>query len=233
DSVSHPGRRIALGMSKLQVARSVLAAGADGIAWDDHPFSHGGLMPYLPATTIASTLTQIERKDLILPAIQREYVWKPHQVVALFDSIMRGYPIGSFLSWRVEPATAKEFRFYDFLCSYNELDMRHNPELAVPPNQPAVAVLDGQQRLTSLNIGLRGTYAMKKKYAWSGIPENYPARTLHVSLRGHAPENAAGLLYDLRFLSEAQLNALDPDDARYWLPVPAVLAAGPGMGLWR
>ena len=57
-------------------------------------------MPYLPATTIASTLTQIERKDLILPAIQREYVWKPRQVVALFDSIMRGYPIGGFLSWK-------------------------------------------------------------------------------------------------------------------------------------
>lgn len=189
-------------------------------------------MPYLPATTIASTLKQIERKDLILPAIQREYVWRPHQVVALFDSIMRGYPIGSFLSWKVEPATAQEFRFYDFLSSYNELSMRHNPELAVPPNQPAVAVLDGQQRLTSLNIGLRGTYAMKKKYAWSGIPENYPERTLHVSLRGRAPENAAGLMYDLRFLSEAQLAALDPDEARYWLPVPAVLAAGGGMGLW-
>src|SRR5699024_11485594 len=72
DSVSHPGRRIALGMSKLQVARSVLAAGADGIAWDDHPFSHGGLIPNLPATTIASTPTQIEQKELILPAIQRE-----------------------------------------------------------------------------------------------------------------------------------------------------------------
>ncbi|TDP79288.1 uncharacterized protein DUF262 [Brachybacterium sp. AG952] len=190
-------------------------------------------MPYLPATTIAAILAQIERKDLILPAIQREYVWKPQQVVALFDSIMRGYPIGSFLSWRVEQATAQEFRFYDFLNSYNELDMRHNPERAVPPNQPVVAVLDGQQRLTSLNIGLRGTYAMKKKYAWSGIPENYPARTLHVSLHGHAPGNAAGLLYDLRFLSEAQLAALDPEEARYWLPVPAVLSAGPGMGLWR
>lgn len=189
-------------------------------------------MPYLPATTIAATLEKIERKDLILPAIQREYVWRPPQVVALFDSIMRGYPIGSFLSWKVETATAREFRFYDFLSSYNELDMRHNPELTVPPNQPAVAVLDGQQRLTSLNIGLRGTYAMKKKYAWSGIPENYPPRTLHVNLRGQAPENAASLLYDLRFLSEAQLAALDPDEARYWLPVPAVLEAGGGMGLW-
>src|SRR5699024_8998322 len=71
------------------------------------------------------------------------------------------------------------------------------------------------------------------KYAWRGIRENYPARTLHVSLRGPASENAAGLMYDLRFLSEAQLADLDPEEARYWLPVPAVVEAGGGIGLWQ
>jgi len=40
---------------------------------------------------------------LVLPAIQREYVWEPGQITALFDSLMRGYPIGGFLSWKVEP----------------------------------------------------------------------------------------------------------------------------------
>src|SRR5690625_7085411 len=39
-------------------------------------------------------------------------------------------------------------------------------------------------------------------------------------------------MYDLRFLSEAQLADLDPEEARYWLPVPAVFEAGGGMGLW-
>ena len=72
-------------------------------------------MGYLPPTTIAHTLRRIQKGDLILPAIQREYVWKPTQVIGLFDSIMRGYPIGGFLSWRVEPETVKKFRFYGFL----------------------------------------------------------------------------------------------------------------------
>lgn len=190
-------------------------------------------MPYLPATTISATLQQIERKELILPAIQREYVWKPSQVVALFDSIMRGYPIGSFLSWKVEPATATQFRFYDVLKDYNELDQRHNPELDVTPDRPVTALLDGQQRLTSLNIGLRGTYAYKRKYGWRGYRENYPERILHLNLRDLAPENAAGLRYDFRFLTDAQLAEMDPDDARFWLPVPEVYKAGGVMGLWR
>lgn len=38
-----------------------------------------------------------------LPAIQREFVWKQEQIVQLFDSILRGYPISSFLFWELKP----------------------------------------------------------------------------------------------------------------------------------
>jgi uncharacterized protein with ParB-like and HNH nuclease domain len=51
--------------------------------------------------SIAVALRQIQEHRLILPAIQHEYVWKPSQVVRIFDSVMRGYPVGSFLSWKV------------------------------------------------------------------------------------------------------------------------------------
>lgn len=50
--------------------------------------------------TIATALKLIQKNELILPAIQREYVWKPSQVIKLFDSVLRGYPVGSFLSWK-------------------------------------------------------------------------------------------------------------------------------------
>ena len=53
-------------------------------------------MGYLPPTTIAAMLRQIQAQELILPAIQPEYVWEPYQIVTLFDSIMRGYPVGGF-----------------------------------------------------------------------------------------------------------------------------------------
>ncbi|AFA71260.1 hypothetical protein GPOL_c01870 [Gordonia polyisoprenivorans VH2] len=182
-------------------------------------------MPYLPATTIAETLRKIQVKSLILPAIQREYVWKPGQVASLFDSVMRGYPIGGFLSWSVHPDTASSFRFYDFLREYNEFNQRHNPEIDVPPTGLVTAVLDGQQRLTSLNIGLRGTYAWKKRYGWSQYIENYPARTLHLNLRDDAEPNSAGLKYDFRFLSDEQVANMAEMEANSWLPVPLVFNA--------
>lgn len=189
-------------------------------------------MGYLPPTTIADALRRIQKGELILPAIQREYVWKPAQVIGLFDSIMRGYPIGSFLSWRVEPETVKKFRFYGFLKNYSEYNGRHNPTLDIPPGQSVIAMLDGQQRLTSLNIGLRGTFAYKRARAWSNNPDNYPARTLYLNVLGEAEENEAGLLYDFRFLTGKQLASADPDDAKYWFPVHRVYETEDLGDLW-
>lgn len=188
-------------------------------------------MPYLPPSTVAESLRAIQQGKLVLPAIQREYVWRPAQATALFDSLLRGYPIGSLLSWHVEPDTAKQFRFYGFMKDFNELTQRHNPVLDLPDGQPITAVLDGQQRLTSLNIGLRGTFAWKRKFGWARFPENYPARILHLNLAAKAEENAAGLEYDFRFLTQAQLEAMSPDERRFWMPVPKVFDAAKIQGL--
>ena len=189
-------------------------------------------MGYLPPTTIADALRRIQKGELILPAIQREYVWKPSQVIGLFDSIMRGYPIGSFLSWKVEPETVSKFRFYGFLKDYNEFNGRHNPTLDIAPGQAVTAMLDGQQRLTSLNIGLRGTYAYKRKHGWSNNPENYPVRKLYLNVLGEAEENEAGLRYDFRFLTDGQLAAADPEESRYWFPVHRVFEAEQAFDLF-
>jgi hypothetical protein len=189
-------------------------------------------MVYLPPITVAESLQRIQRGQLILPAIQREYVWKPSQVVSLFDSIMRGYPIGSFLSWRVEADTARKFRFYGFLKNYNEFNGRHSPTLDIPPGDAVTALLDGQQRLTSLNIGLRGTYAYKRMRAWRNNPENYPTRKLYLNVLREAEENEPGLRYDFRFLTKDQLDAVDVDEARYWFPVHRVYETDDLGDLW-
>jgi type II secretory pathway component PulF len=47
---------------------------------------------------------RIQDQEYVLPAIQREFTWSTDQVTALFDSLMRGYPIGSFLFWQVKAA---------------------------------------------------------------------------------------------------------------------------------
>ncbi|SCQ71591.1 PF03235 family protein [Propionibacterium freudenreichii] len=190
-------------------------------------------MPYLPDTTIAATLREVVGGDLVLPAIQREFVWRPEQVVRLFDSVMRGYPIGSFLSWKVSPETAKQFKFYGFLRRYSEFDSRHNPQLDLLPSRDVIAVLDGQQRLTSLNIGLRGSFAWKRKYTHSRFRENFPERTLYLNLAGKAPENAAGLEYDFRWLEAGHIDSMEEGERAYWLSVPTVYESSTMRELWR
>ena len=95
--------------------------------------------------SIAQALRQIQDRRLILPAIQREYVWKPRQVIQLFDSVMRGYPVGSFLSWKVLPETVSKFKFYGFMKDYSAFANYHNPEIDIPSDREIVAILDGQQ----------------------------------------------------------------------------------------
>jgi len=51
------------------------------------------------AITIGDLMRDI--KSYYLPAIQREFVWPPEKIEALFDSILRGYPIGTLLIWDV------------------------------------------------------------------------------------------------------------------------------------
>lgn len=189
-------------------------------------------MGYLPEITIAEAVRRIQKGDLILPAIQREYVWKPGQVMGLFDSLMRGYPVGGFLSWKVEPETASRFRFYGFMKDYSSFNNRHNPDADPVAGREVTAVLDGQQRLTSFNIGLRGTYSYKLPRAWANLPTSYPARRLYLNVLGEAEENEAGLRYDFRFLTEAQVAAASEDPERHWFAVQRVFAAEKMSQLW-
>ena len=190
-------------------------------------------MVYLPAASIADTIGRIHKGDLVLPAIQREFVWEARQITALFDSLMRGYPIGGFLSWNVEPTTSSQFKFYGFLKDYNELSNRHCPSLDVPPTQAVEAVLDGQQRLTALNVGLRGSYAYR---TWGGRranPDSYPRRRLYLNILAEAPENEAGLRYDFRLLTDEQVSAFQTDSTYHWFLVSEIYACPQMNDVWK
>lgn len=178
-------------------------------------------MGHLPPKSIAEMLHGIRSNEYVLPAIQREYVWRPSQVVRLFDSILRGYPIGSFLAWRIKPETVAQFKFYGFMKDYSQFDNRHSPDLDLP-EQEVTAILDGQQRLTSLNIGLRGTYAVREPRKHAKNPGAYPVRRLYLNTLGEAAPNDDGLRYDFRLLTERQIAEFRDDEARFWFPVSKV-----------
>ena len=109
-------------------------------------------------TTIKDLISERIGRNTFLPAIQREYVWNPNQVEKLFDSIMCGYPISSFLFWKIREEKKKDWTSYEFIKDFDQATP-HNKEANLDGvNQDIYLVLDGQQRITSINIALRGTY---------------------------------------------------------------------------
>ncbi len=94
-----------------------------------------------------------------LPNIQRPFVWSEEQIARLFDSIMREYPISTLLVWKTKEAV-KHRKFIDNYRRDIKLTDFYVPDHA----RPKMMVLDGQQRLQSLVIGLRGSYEGRELY---------------------------------------------------------------------
>jgi len=91
--------------------------------------------------SIQELVGKIKRGEVRLPEIQRGYVWKGNQVRDLLDSLYRGYPSGTILTWQ----TSGEAQTRDFAVSQDKAK-----------NQDYQLLLDGQQRLTSLFAIIRG-----------------------------------------------------------------------------
>jgi uncharacterized protein with ParB-like and HNH nuclease domain len=110
-------------------------------------------------TSIAALLNQIRATpaEIVLPDLQRDFVWVQDQVRRLFDSIMQGFPFGSLLLWDTRFV---EVPFRNFVADYR-------PGLTFitdtkPRGKPVKMVLDGQQRLQSLYLGTYGSYDGKR-----------------------------------------------------------------------
>lgn len=116
--------------------------------------------------TIANVLPRIN-SSLFLPVLQREFVWTADQICALFDSLMRRYPISSFLFWQVPIEARDDVEAYEFL--HTVAGSRNRARLArVHGNRDFTFVLDGQQRLTAVLVGLQGSYYAKKTKSGKG-----------------------------------------------------------------
>ena len=168
--------------------------------------------------TINDAILCIEQRKFLLPAIQRKFVWSTEQIEVLFDSIMRDYPINSFMMWDVTSDDIKNsYKFYEFLKSYRYFFQEENPYINTKGFQDFLAVIDGQQRLTSIYIGLKGSYAYRMPRKWLKDDENsLPTRKLYLNLLSPLPsDDERKMKYNFCFLSEADLARYSTKDGLF------------------
>jgi hypothetical protein len=112
----------------------------------------------------------------------------------------------------------QDYDFYEFLKNYHEKNSTHNKKADLKGSDGVTAVLDGQQRLTSIYIGLKGSYAYRLKYKQKKNESAYPVRYLYLNLLDDAKnENNK---YDFRFLTKSEYEGMSDG---YWYRVGDVL----------
>lgn len=159
---------------------------------------------------IKQAIDRINTKAYLLPAFQREYVWSSTQIENLFDSLMKGYPISSMLFWKVSGEAKQSYKFYKLLDSYVQYHHIHNDAFNTNQVNDFHAILDGQQRLTSIYLGLCGTYAYHKYRArYDNGENNYPTRILYLNISKEFPEDENDKTYDFSFKEQSVTNGRD------------------------
>ncbi|MGL2861965.1 GmrSD restriction endonuclease domain-containing protein [Helicobacter pylori] len=154
--------------------------------------------------------------------------WK--KIEQLFDSILRGYPIGSFLFWKLpkediaksdeQDSDKLNFQLYQFITNYDERKP-HNEKIRIEQikRDDLYIVLDGQQRLTSLYIGLKGTRTLKKKKARNDNPNAYEEKRLYLNLKHQPNMDNPEDNYEFEFHAKTPEN----DKKHWWFKVGDIL----------
>lgn len=167
---------------------------------------------------IRNVLKEIESNNMILPALQREFVWKRRDIENLFDSLLQGFPINTFMLWDVSDIKTETMEFYKFLDPDFQESVSINRTYTVRDNDRKTIVIDGQQRLTSLWIAIYGSYTTEK-----GKNKMYLYLNLDSSLKKDDSEedtiNSTDSFYDFKFMSEEKAKNQRDIDGKHWIKV--------------
>ncbi|ELZ06169.1 hypothetical protein C482_00065 [Natrialba chahannaoensis JCM 10990] len=193
------------------------------------------LVERLAADENDSTKTELDN-PIYIPSLQREFCWSHTQIEKLFDSLLRGLPLGSLLLWKVSGSTAADEASYKFIKHYAEesayptqkkyeKDDRYvrnkSKQLTNSdkiPDQYTFA-LDGQQRLTSFLIGLRGTHYRYKGQKYRTKLHSYTERKLYLNLLSYPSEydtTESDLRYEFKFRTSGGQRT---SAGNFWWPV--------------
>ena len=111
--------------------------------------------------SVVDLLRLVKTHKILLPDIQRDYVWEMSDIEEFFESIVDGYPVGTCIFWKTNKdiLNSEKPNLYHFITKFKK-DETKNEKVSEVFNEQGdyFIVLDGQQRITSLNIALFGEY---------------------------------------------------------------------------
>ncbi len=179
-----------------------------------------------PITISKLILEYVGGNKYIIPAIQRKYVWKEKDICKYFDSIMRNYPIGYIMLWNVNSSFVNSgiISFYKFLDNINASKQEYNSVVGHVANGVYYAVLDGQQRIQSLKVGINGEFIDKNgksKELYINILRDLPKKE-NVDLFDDSEENDDDYYlgsYEFKFLNSSNTN----EKNKLWFKVKDIL----------
>ena len=180
--------------------------------------------------TIKNAVMSISDNKYLLPAIQRELVWDHEQIEKLFDSVLSGYPFGSMLFWRYKKdENNKDYKFYEFLKTYDEYNRQnnHNAEHEITGKDEITGILDGQQRLTALFLGLKGFLNLHKPRTRWDNSDNFEKKYLFINLL-YSKDNEAEHEdirpeFQVKFKSDKQVERENDNPDTYWFKIGKAL----------
>lgn len=155
--------------------------------------------------SLRALLREIGEGNIVLPAMQRPFVWKEDRIYKLIDSLLREFPIGAIMLWRT--TTVQRYRGLPSNI-VSGADQIFNFDTSAD-NKNKYLVLDGQQRLTSLFAAFEGTYNGKRLFidVLSGVSEG---------------KDPGDQYYDCQFLSQTEavnLSGINDGGRCHFIPI--------------
>lgn len=161
--------------------------------------------------TLLGLLAQTENDVIVLPAMQRPFVWKDDRIYRLVDSLLRGFPVGAVMLWKT--ATLQRYRR---ILRDIDTDNAQVFSYETSNNESKYLVLDGQQRLTSLYVAFKGTYNHRRLF-------------IDVLSGDSTDKDPGDEYYDCQFLTDSEANSLSNanNGKRHYLPIQELIKINP------
>ena len=112
---------------------------------------------------VVDCIDKIEKEELILPVVQRDFVWQSEKIELLFDTLLKGDSFGGIMTIKDLKGKKPIFSYRNFIKHYKKGFNVLSKEVE-QLKQNISYVVDGQQRLSAFYIGIQGTYNNKQLY---------------------------------------------------------------------